>query len=68
MDKMKSIPVNWRLLLLVFVFILLLGGAGFHLITIDTDITRFLPLNDRVISDAGYIFRNHPIQDRLTRH
>ena len=65
MDKMKSIPVNWRLLLLVFVFILLLGGAGFHLITIDTDITRFLPLNDRVISDAGYIFRNHPIQDRL---
>ena len=44
---------------------LVLGGAGFRLITIDTDITRFLPQNDRVISDAAYIFRNHPIQDRL---
>ena len=62
---MKTIPLNRRLLLLVVVSIILLGGTGFHLITIDTDITRFLPRNDRVISDAGYIFRNHPIQDRL---
>ena len=62
---MKSFPVNWRLFLLVVAFMLVLGGAGFRLITIDTDITRFLPQNDRVISDAAYIFRNHPIQDRL---
>ena len=62
---MKTIPVNWRLFLLVVFFTLLFGGAGFQLISIDTDITRFLPQNDRVISDAGYIFRNHPIQDRL---
>ena len=64
-ERMKSFPVNWRLFLLVVTFMLLLGGAGFRLITIDTDITRFLPQNDRVISDAAYIFRNHPIQDRL---
>ena len=62
---MKTIPINWRLFLLVVLCMLLLGGAGFFLINIDTDITRFLPQNDRVISDAGYIFKNHPIQDRL---
>jgi predicted RND superfamily exporter protein len=65
METMKSVPFNWRLLLFVILFIIILGGAGFRMITIDTDITRFLPTNDRVISDAGYIFRNHPIQDRL---
>ena len=31
-EKMKTIPVNWRLFLLVVVFMLLLGGAGFRLI------------------------------------
>ncbi len=62
---MKTIPLNWRLLSVIVASILVLGGIGFHLIAIDTDITRFLPQNDRVVSDAGYIFRNHPIQDRL---
>ena len=32
---------------------------------IETDIVGFLPQGDPVISDALYIFKNHPIQDQL---
>jgi len=39
--------------------------ASFFLIKIDTDITGYLPQSDPVISDAGYIFENHPINDQL---
>jgi predicted exporter len=62
---MKSITINFPVLILSVVAVAGLFCAGLYLIDIDTDITAYLPQNDPVISDAGYIFVNHPIQDRL---
>lgn len=42
-----------------------LFAAGLTRINIETDIVSFLPRGDAVISDAFYIFQNHPIQDQL---
>ncbi|MEZ4528518.1 MAG: MMPL family transporter [Desulfobacterales bacterium] len=61
---MKS-AINFPLFLLVMLLTAALAGAGFLLTHIDTDITRYLPRHDRVISDAGYIFKHHPIQDQI---
>ncbi len=61
---MKS-AVNFPLFILVMLFTAALAGAGFLLTHIDMDITRYLPRHDPVISDAGYIFKNHPIQDQI---
>jgi predicted exporter len=42
-----------------------LFAAGLSRVNIETDIVSFLPQGDPVISDAFYIFQNHPIQDQL---
>ncbi len=62
---MKSITINFPVLILSIIVVAVLFSAGLYLADIDTDITEFLPHNDPVISDAGYVFANHPIQDRL---
>lgn len=62
--SLKS-AVNFPLFLLVMLLTAALAGAGFLLTHIDTDITRYLPRHDPVISDAGYIFKHHPIQDQI---
>jgi len=62
---MKSITINFPVLILSVIIAAVLFCAGLYLLEIDTDITGYLPQNDSVISDAEYIFENHPIQDRL---
>ena len=62
---MKSITINFRVLILSVVVVVGLFCAALHMIDIDTDITKYLPQKDPVISDAGYVFVNHPIRDRL---
>ena len=62
---MKTTPINIPLLILSIFIIAALFCASLFLIEIDTDITGYLPQNDPVISDAGYIFENHPIHDQL---
>jgi uncharacterized protein len=62
---MKDIPINFKALILSLVVIAGLLLIALFRIHIDTDITRYLPQEDPVISDAGYVFRSHPIQDRL---
>lgn len=62
---MKSITINFPVLIFSVIIAAVLFCAGLYLLDIDTDITGYLPQNDPVISDAGYIFKNHPIQDRL---
>ncbi|MFO7598880.1 MAG: methyltransferase domain-containing protein [Candidatus Desulfacyla sp.] len=62
---MKSIPIHFRALTLSWVVVAGLFAAALLRIEIDTDITRYLPQKDPVIADAGYVFMNHPIQDRL---
>ncbi len=34
-------------------------------ITVDTDVAGTLPTGDRVVADAMYLFRHHPIKDRI---
>ena len=43
----------------------ILFAIGFARITIDTDIVESLPAGDPVIADAVYIFKNHPVKDRI---
>ncbi len=62
---MKSITIHFRSLTLSLVVIAGLFLAALYRLDMDTDITRYLPQKDPVISDAGYVFLNHPIQDRL---
>ena len=62
---MKSVPLNSPLLIIVLLVVAAMFGTGAYLIKIDTDITKYLPQNDPVVSDAGYIFKNHPIQDQV---
>ncbi len=55
---------------LVYVFITVVVTTaflviGFFRLNIETDILKTLPMNDPVISDAGYIFANHPFNDQL---
>ena len=62
---MKTTTINLPLLILSIFIMVALFCASLFLIEIDTDITGYLPQNDPVISDAGYIFENHPIHDQL---
>jgi len=62
---MKYTSINFPLLLIVSVAIALLGYLGFTRLHIDTDIVKTLPANERVITDALEIFRNHPIFDQV---
>ena len=62
---MKTSTINLPILFLSIFIIAALFCASLFLIEIDTDITGYLPQNDPVISDAGYIFENHPIHDQM---
>ena len=62
---MKSNSFHWRRLIITLVVVTALFAAGWSRLDIETDIVGFLPKGDPVISDALYIFKNHPIQDQL---
>ena len=59
---MKSIQFNISLLISSLVAIGILITAGFHIASIDTDITRYHPQKNSTIADAGSIFKHHPAQ------
>ena len=55
---------------LVYAFVTVIVTAallviGLYRLNIETDILKTLPMQDPVISDAGYIFANHPFNDQL---
>jgi len=62
---MKSTEIHWHRLILILFIVVILFGIGLYRIEIDSDIVASLPGNDPVISDAVYIFKNHPLQDQL---
>jgi predicted exporter len=62
---MKSIKINFPFLIAVLALMAALLAIAFFRIEIETDITKYLPQKDPVISDAEHVFKNHPIQDRL---
>jgi predicted exporter len=59
----KTINLPW--LGAVILTTAVLFAIGFSRITIDTDIVNSLPAGDPVIADAAYIFKNHPVKDRI---
>ncbi len=62
---MTSKRFNLPLLVLTLAVMGVLLSVGIWMTEIDTDITRFLPQNERVFSDAGYIFKHHPMQSEM---
>ena len=62
---MVSTSFHWRRLVITLIVVTGLFVVGFSRLNIETDIVGFLPQGDSVISDALYIFKNHPIQDQL---
>jgi uncharacterized protein len=62
---MKSYKINYLLLFIVTVAVCVLGFTGVKRLHIDTDIVKTLPGNERVITDALEILRNHPIHDQV---
>lgn len=52
-----------------FIAVLLVVAAffiiGIHRLDIDTDVVKLLPQKDPAISDALYLFKNHPIMEQL---
>lgn len=62
---MQPSRFNLGLFLAVLAAIGVLFGAGLHLTHIDTDILRYLPHDDPVLSDAGRIFKYHPMQSEM---
>ncbi len=59
----NSFTGKWTPLALTVAVALILFMAGWVRLRIDTDILSTLPLDDPVLSDAGTIVRNHPMQD-----
>lgn len=62
-SSQNGINLSW--LAAVFVAIGLLAFGGYTRIAIDTDIVASLPTNEPVIADAVYIFKHHPVKDRI---
>ena len=62
---MNSNFFHWRRVIITLVVVTALFAVGLSRLDIEADIVSFLPKGDSVISDALYIFKNHPIQDQL---
>ncbi len=62
---MKSFKIHFPALIVVLAVMAILLAIAFFRIEIDTDITKYLPQKDPVITDAENVFKHHPIQDRL---
>lgn len=63
--KKRSIPLNWSWLIGILAVAAVLFGVGLCRLRIDTDVIGLLPVDDTVITDAVYIFKNHPITNRV---
>jgi predicted exporter/SAM-dependent methyltransferase len=62
---MNSTSFHWRRVIITLVVVSALFAIGLSRLDIEADIVSFLPQGEPVISDALYIFKNHPIQDQL---
>ncbi len=56
---------KWPYIALIIAMAAVLSYAGKTRLAIDMDITRSLPIQDRVIADARYVMTHHPIKDRI---
>lgn len=65
MTEQAPTKINFPLLVVVLLIIGGLFAMSFFRVRIDTDLVSTLPTGDRAISDAVYIFKHHPIKDRI---
>jgi uncharacterized protein len=62
---MHAKRIHFPLLITTVLMTILMLWAGFARIRVDTDVVSSLPDDHSVLSDAVYIFKHHPIQDRI---
>ena len=62
---MKTFRFNWLRIILILLTVSVLFSIGLYRLEIEMDVVDSLPKNDSVITDAAYIFENHPIQGQL---
>ncbi len=61
----KALHSRWTAVILTVAITGGLLAAALNMARIDTDIMASLPRDDRVMADAAYIFKHHPIQDQV---
>ena len=57
--------LNYRLLFIAAVLAACCAALGIMRLTIDTDVIKSLPADEKVIADALTIFAHHPVHDQL---
>lgn len=63
MSHFSGYRINIVSLVLTIAFTALFLIVGLYRLTIETDILKTMPMDDPIVSDAGYIFTNHPFHD-----
>ena len=62
---MKTSRFNWFRLFIILLIISVLFVIGLYRLEIEMDVVASLPKDDPVITNAAYIFKNHPVQNQL---
>ena len=62
---MRSLPLNWRFLILTLAVTLGLFGWGLSRLEVDTDILGALPKTNPVVADGTYLLLHHPMQNQV---
>jgi len=63
--KQQPYLFRWILAALIIMSVTALFAVGVHRLRFDTDVLNALPQDDPVLADGRYVFRHHPIQDRI---
>ena len=62
---MQAKRIHYPLLIATVLLAALMLWSALVRIRVDTDVASSLPDDRDVLSDAVYIFKHHPIQDRI---
>ncbi len=57
--------IRWPFALLIILAAAAMSYVSKTRLAIDMDITKSLPVGDRVIADAEYVLTHHPVKDRI---
>ena len=62
---MTRTSFRWPYVVIILLAAAALSYASKLRLAVDMDITKSLPVNDRVIADAEYVMTRHPVKDRI---
>lgn len=65
MKRQGMKTVDLRLLIGILLMVAILTALALVRIQVDTDIIKYLPGQDPVMSDAGYFLKHHPAQNQI---